>query len=90
MTAYSSEIVASVGLLMDIGGILLLFRFGAIGGEWINIPGPQPSLPRREKVLELFAKLDTERNQHSARRGSRFGLVLATLGFIVQIVAQWL
>ena len=87
---YCSEIVASVGLLMDIIGILLLFRFGAIGGEWINVPGPQPSVTRREKVIELFANLKTERNQHSARRGSRFGLVLATLGFIVQIVAQWL
>ena len=90
MTAYSSEIVASVGLLMDIGGILLLFRFGAIGGEWINVPGPQPSMTRYDSVLELFANLGTERNQHSARRGSRFGLVLATLGFILQIVAQWL
>ena len=77
-----SEIVASVGLAMDIGGIWLLFTYGAIGGKWIN----------KDNHLTLGSDDPgaTERNERRARRGARWGLGLATAGFILQGVAQWL
>ena len=80
---YCSEIVASVGLLMDIFGILLLFKFGAIGGKWI-LAGDSPY---RQTVTDELA---TERNERRAHFCSRLGIALATLGFLLQIVAQWL
>ena len=32
------RIIATIGLIMDIAGIWLLFRFGAIGSSWIDAP----------------------------------------------------
>ena len=94
LAVYGSEIVASAGLLMDIFGIWLLFRHGAIGGDWIKVPGPPPSLRDGRSsewpVLELAAESETEHNRRRAMWGSLIGLALATLGFILQIVAQWL
>ena len=76
------KIVASVGLGMDIVGIVLLFCFGAIGGEWIN---------RGRLVIASNANQERiERNKCLARTGSCAGLGFAVTGFLLQIVAQWL
>lgn len=89
------RIVASIGLLMDIVGIWLLFYYGAAGGYWINKPMPESLIGfhlDREGGEEFFAgpALEVFRNMRSARRNARWGLGLATMGFALQGVAQWL
>ena len=82
-----SRVVASIGLLMDIAGISLLYRYGAIGGKWID--------ESTQVLLSISGdpeadRLTTERNERLARWGSRCGLGLAGTGFGLQLVAQWI
>ena len=81
--AHTSESVASLGLFMDIVGIALLFRYGAIGGMWIQA-GDWPEGPT------VTDEIKTRRNKRVARRGAWLGLGFAVTGFVLQIVAQWL
>ena len=78
------RIVTTIGLGLDIVGIVLLFRFGGIGSSWIHedplgrpLDGARPDHP----IL---------RKERLARRVSGLGLFLATVGFLLQIWAQWL
>ena len=93
-TVYCAEIVASFGLVLDVVGIYLLYKNGAVGGEWIKVAAPKSirleSEPGSWPVQELAAEAETDRNFSLARRGSRIGLSLATTGFFLQGVAQWL
>ena len=75
------RLLTSVGLGMDIVGIVLLFRFGGIGGRWID-----------RNVGTLTWRTDEGKAEHDrrlARWGAGIGLSLAVLGFALQIVAQW-
>lgn len=96
------RIVATVGLGMDIVGIVLLFWYGAIGGGWIDAPKRELVVPkqlsaeeilRRNPMITLLRRLGAqavERNEHRARVGSRWGLGLAATGFALQAWAQWM
>ena len=87
---------------MDIVGIVLLFKYGAIGGQWIDAPKRERMYPKRlsvkdlqrrdtiAKVLDGFSDQAVERNERRARVGSRWGLGLAVTGFGLQALAQWL
>ena len=90
LAVYGSEIVASAGLLMDIGGIWLLFTYGAIGGKWIGEPIGFRFDPKLAGPELMDRVRERDENERVARRGSRCGLTLAVGGFILQIVAQWL
>ena len=93
-----SRVVATTGLLMDIAGIVLLFRYGAIGGDWINAPTrPKYALHYGVKAPPAGSdddpktkKLANERNKRMARWGAATGLGLAVTGFAMQLVAQWM
>ena len=76
------RLVTSIGLGMDIVGIVLLFLFGAIGGKWIDKP----------VVTFVSVKVGAAlaRNERRARWGSWVGLLSAVAGFGLQIYAQWL
>ena len=47
--------LATIGLSMDIVGIILLFRFGAIGGDWIEVPGPPSRI--RQRSTRTYLKI---------------------------------
>ncbi len=96
------RIVTTIGLGLDIVGIVLLYWYGAIGGEWIDAPKREP-LRRRKlsvrdlqrvnpvwKMLERLLDQAVAGNERRARLGSRWGLGLAATGFGLQAVAQWL
>ena len=75
--------MATTGLVMDIVGIVLLFKNGAIGGKWID-----DSVHRT--VLES-SDLDAQAsNERRAIWRAWCGLGLAVMGFVLQLVAQWL
>ena len=78
-----ARIVTVIGLSMDIVGIVLLYRYGAIGGQWIERGGARLVLPQHD--TEGIAK-----NERKAKVGSVVGLVSAVVGFGLQIWAQWL
>ena len=88
------KIVTTIGLLLDIAGIWLLFRYGAAGSYWIDRPMPSVvsfQMDREDGEEHLGGPaLEVLRNMRSARRNSWWGLGLATAGFALQIVAQWL
>ncbi len=73
------NIISSVGLIFDIGGVLLLFKFGLSSeiSEVVNlIDEPTP-----EEQLEMYTK-----NKH-IRRMARLGLLLLIfLGFLLQLI----
>ena len=82
---------------MDIGGIWLLFTYGAIGGKWIEVRVPPQfvvvdEISGNDRWHKCVAEADrvNKRNERRAKWGSRIGLALATLGFFLQGVAQWL
>ena len=73
--------LTTIGLSMDIVGIVLLFLCGGVGGEWID---------RNVMLLSVGAD-DAARakDRQLARWGAGLGLLLAVSGFGLQIVAQW-
>ncbi len=85
-----AEIMASIGLLMDIGGIYLLFRFGAIGGDWIAKATTVEAVYEERPGDAERAQAVTDANRGYARWGALLGLYLTTGGFGLQLVAQWL
>lgn len=79
----TSQIVASIGLGLDILGVLILFRFGF----------PQPSF---DEGIKIVAR-DTEGHAEGVKRERRRYESLSTLaaflivaGFLLQIAAVWL
>ncbi len=94
LSGYSSEIVTTIGLLMDIVGIWLLFKYGAAGGYWIDKPMPSVvsfHLDREDGEESLGGPaLEVLRNMRTAKENASWGLSLATVGFIFQGIAQWL
>lgn len=73
--------LATIGLALDIVGIWMLFWFGAIGGKWIN--------QDNHLIIGSDDPGATARNERRAWWGAWGGLALATVGFSLQIVAQW-
>ena len=53
--------LTTIGLVMDILGILLLYRYGAIGGSWIDAPMP--------KIIDIVSE------EHTAGPAHGHGLV---------------
>ena len=78
VAAHISETLTTVGLLMDIAGIWLMFLFGGIGAHPVEFA--------RDRLSPWYAA-PTGRY---AQWASLWGLGLATLGFVLQIVAQWM
>ena len=76
--AHISETLTTVGLLMDIAGIWLMFLFGGIGAHPVEFA--------RDRLTPWYA----DSQGRYAQWASLGGLVLATTGFGLQIVAQWI
>lgn len=80
------EIVSSVGLGLDIAGVGLLYKFG--------LPS-EASPPSAFKSLHVQVKgeddLEEDRRRWNRyRSGSRLGLAALTIGFVLQLVANWI
>ena len=78
-----------IGLLMDIVGICLLYRYGAMGGFWID--APMPEIVDMTPVEHTTGPArQVHRNRRRARYGAKFGLGIAVVGFMLQILGQLL
>jgi hypothetical protein len=80
------NIVNSIGLLLDIAGAVMLFRFGlprAPVDEEGNLFAPAIEFPDF-KFPEVVAYARQQ------KRGSHIGLGLPIAGFVGQLVAVWL
>ena len=76
----SSEIVNTVGLALDIVGVVLLFRFGL-----------QPNVRRGGGIVLAWGTDDDEAkkaNRYDRISWSALGLIV--LGFVLQIVSTWM
>lgn len=76
------RMLTSIGLGMDIVGIVFLFTCGGIAGEWID--------RGKQRLLIEADDVQVARDRRIALVGSVLGLGLAVVGFALQIVAQWL
>jgi hypothetical protein len=82
----AADIVASIGLVLDIIGAVMLFRFGlprAPVDEEGNLFAPAFDFPDI-KLAEVVAYARQQ------KRGSHIGLGLLVAGFAGQLVAVWL
>ncbi len=83
MDSYNNlpQLVNSLGLVFDIVGVILVWRFG--------LPDP---IDRTGAVGIAQMKVDTEQIKKGARYDcwGRIGLVLIILGFVLQIMGNWL
>ena len=76
------DVVNTVGLLFDIGGAILLFRFG---------------LPSKWRGRDLRAVEDSDADEierinlnRRIQTGANWGLRLLIFGFILQLIASWI
>lgn len=90
LAKYCSEILASIGLGMDIVGIVLLFRYGAIGSDWIGKPTRLRMVYEQKDGDAERADDAQRRNEQRASAGAGIGLALAVTGFALQFLAQWM
>lgn len=77
MTTYLPSALNTLGLCLDILGVLILFKYG---------------LPSKAEPLRLLLEHDgAEYGEKLARcqRGARIGLLLLIPGFTSQIAATW-
>ena len=77
----SSETINTVGLALDIVGVVLLFRFGL------------PPDVRRGGTVSLILEQTDEDEARKAKRYDKFSysaLVMIVIGFLLQIVATWM
>ncbi len=81
METTCAPIVASAGLILDIIGAIMIFRFGL----------PE-NIDRSGKIYRVTSGVDEE-EKRKARfydRMSPVGILLLILGFGMQLVANWL
>ena len=72
----SAALCASIGLALDIAGVVLLFFYGVPSKT-----GLAPFFVGNEDSLKEFGR---------ARSRSRLGLLLLIVGFLLQIVSNWI
>ena len=75
-----SNIINSVGLLFDILGVILLFKYGL------------PSKVHTPPAIALEQDLTDEEEKENNRTGrlAYSGLILLTLGFVLQLTSNFL
>ena len=77
-----AEIINSLGLALDIVGVVLIFRYGLpeevnrTGASYFtNSPDPESEDAKKAKRYDKL---------------SRFGLILLVAGFTLQIISNWI
>ena len=75
-----AKVLTTLGLSLDIVGIVLLFFCGGVGGRWID---------RHAGYLTWSDTSAKDRDRQLAWWGAVLGLLLAVSGFALQIWAQW-
>ena len=82
MVCLLPDVINSAGLVLDIGGVVLLFIYGLpsevnkSGGVIIEWPDPNSE--------------QEQRKWKSYKRRSHWGLFLLVFGFLLQLVSNWL
>ena len=77
---YMPELLSTIGLLMDIGGVVLVWKFG--------VPGPMKA-EWTKHIVTLGASQPTPRQAQLNKFMSIAGAWLVIAGFTVQIIANW-
>ena len=76
-----SDVINSVGLALDIGGVILLFIYG--------LPEPISETGAVHLIVETPSKEEADKWKRYKKK-SYLGLVLLVLGFSLQLVSNWL
>ena len=76
-----SDVINSVGLALDIGGVILLFIYG--------LPEPISKTGATNLIVETQNNEDVEKWKRYKKK-SYLGLALLVLGFSLQLVSNWL
>ena len=75
-----STIINSIGLLVDIIGVIILFKYGL--PSKINTP---PKL-----LLECGLKKKEIKENRNIKKYAYFGLIFLLLGFVLQLISNFL
>ena len=72
------DVINSTGLALDIGGVILLFIYGL------------PAEVRKEQIIYWGeGKEQVEKWKHY-KKLSNLGLILLVIGFLLQLVSNWI
>ena len=87
-----SQVVTTIGLILDIIGVYMLYRYG-FGGASIDVDafteGVMIAMERRDPPQSSWV-LRSQRERSLARKHAPWGLTCLLVGFALQILAQWL
>lgn len=88
----TSKLLASTGLLLDIVGVLVLFRYGPPGvpGRMDRAVLRMASLVLSQAEAEELPRMPPPNEWWVFERRSRWGLALLASGFAIQLLAAWL
>ena len=86
-----SQVVTTIGLILDIIGVYMLYRYG-FGGASIDVDAFTESVmgALADKVTSSSWVLRSHRERSLARKRAPWGLACLLVGFALQILAQWL
>ncbi len=86
-----AQIINSIGLMLDIGGVILLFYYGPPQpnleeGVGVGLEDANP-LSNGKTVAEHNEGIRKTRAKHFSI--SRFAIAIIAIGFILQLIATW-
>lgn len=93
----SSQFLTTAGLLLDILGVCILFRFGLPGAirrnvptaRWIDVVGSEEEMTPQEREEDKIQMSQERRWNTWSGIAQWSALGLLVLGFALQIVAVW-
>jgi hypothetical protein len=77
----TGEIASSIGLLLDIVGVILVFQYG--------LPDDISRGGHTYRIIEQTDEAEIAKGKHYDRMG-RIGLILLIGGFALQLASNWL
>lgn len=95
----SAQILNTIGLLLDIVGVIILFRYtlpdairrsGLLMARNIDVVGSEDELTPEEREEDRVQMAQERKWRRSSARWSWSGLLCLVTGFLMQIVAAWL
>jgi hypothetical protein len=86
-----NQILNTIGLLLNIGGVALLFRFALPQPsfeEGVGL-GLEDGTPLKDGRTVAQYKADVRKLKRQYERRSRLALILIIVGFVFQLFATW-